>query len=486
MKDPKVKIIAMASNEAYYLPQWIHHHLYFGFNAFDIYFNRSTDNTMSVLEKLRSYYHNISIYNVDWIDSFFSQSPPSKFMNSGPYMHSYFNLCSDFDYVLFLDIDEFWMPRNGIDSIQKCIREFNFPNCILFEWFFIGGFEEYKLPLLSNKTFYGYAGGYTKALFKTGLEPISINAHIPAFKLIDHIITGNGEQHIPYFEDINAIHPSQRSTSNKYFILHDAIRSLPNNFSKFVRGATSGSKRCNSIQTIANLRPPYYQMEPSPHLSRFDSPVPGDYFKAFARMSEELDLASDYPVALENELLNALNFIRLISDSPDSPMPNEIAKKLGSFDVLHRALLEKLGMVNSIYREFANYTLSDLGDIFYPFPAKFYENFLVRIKLYPYAFDEDYQPLFLKQLLQYLLKSGNSDKARELMNRQDLLSIMAFGTQWAAPLFAQYFIDNHMLDNALQLSELLAYSGSTEIFSAISKLNNEKKINRAILELLSH
>lgn len=41
----KVKLVAIAKDEAAYLPDWIFHHLYFGFDSIDIYVNNTTDNT---------------------------------------------------------------------------------------------------------------------------------------------------------------------------------------------------------------------------------------------------------------------------------------------------------------------------------------------------------------------------------------------------------------------------------------------------------
>ena len=41
----KVKVVAIAKDEGAYIAEWIFHHLYFGFDAIDIYVNRTTDNT---------------------------------------------------------------------------------------------------------------------------------------------------------------------------------------------------------------------------------------------------------------------------------------------------------------------------------------------------------------------------------------------------------------------------------------------------------
>ena len=49
---PKIKLVAIAKNEAAYLPQWIHHFLV-GFNEIEIYINDTTDNSVAICEKIK-------------------------------------------------------------------------------------------------------------------------------------------------------------------------------------------------------------------------------------------------------------------------------------------------------------------------------------------------------------------------------------------------------------------------------------------------
>lgn len=48
----KIKLVAIAKDEAAYLPEWIFHHLYFGFDQIDIYVNNTSDNTFALGEQL--------------------------------------------------------------------------------------------------------------------------------------------------------------------------------------------------------------------------------------------------------------------------------------------------------------------------------------------------------------------------------------------------------------------------------------------------
>jgi hypothetical protein len=50
--DLKVKLVAIAKDEAAYLPDWIFHHIYFGFDHISVYVNNTTDNTEKLKERL--------------------------------------------------------------------------------------------------------------------------------------------------------------------------------------------------------------------------------------------------------------------------------------------------------------------------------------------------------------------------------------------------------------------------------------------------
>ena len=47
----RVKLVAIAKDEAAYIPDWIFHHLHFGFDAIDIYVNNTSDNTQEIANK---------------------------------------------------------------------------------------------------------------------------------------------------------------------------------------------------------------------------------------------------------------------------------------------------------------------------------------------------------------------------------------------------------------------------------------------------
>ena len=52
----KIKLAAIARDEAAYLPEWIFHHLDFGFDEIEIYINNTVDNSSAVLENITDNY----------------------------------------------------------------------------------------------------------------------------------------------------------------------------------------------------------------------------------------------------------------------------------------------------------------------------------------------------------------------------------------------------------------------------------------------
>jgi len=47
-KTNKVKLVAIAKDEAPYIPQWIYHHLSIGIDLIEIHINNTTDNSLNI------------------------------------------------------------------------------------------------------------------------------------------------------------------------------------------------------------------------------------------------------------------------------------------------------------------------------------------------------------------------------------------------------------------------------------------------------
>lgn len=124
----KVKLIAIARNEAAYLSEWIFHHLYFGFDAIEVYVNNTDDNTFEIIEHLQDL-PNVFFRDGDVYFSSNKGSPQVKI-----YKHAMVEANKQgFTHVMFLDIDEFWTPKDFGGDIQSVLKTVN-SDVICFEW----------------------------------------------------------------------------------------------------------------------------------------------------------------------------------------------------------------------------------------------------------------------------------------------------------------------------------------------------------------
>lgn len=179
-KRPKVKIVAVAKDEAAYLPEWVFHHMYMGFDAIDIYVNRTTDNTYSMVEAIGNIYPTVKAIDADWIDQ--CSSSQQQHMQSVIYQKAFNEIKHEaiFDYVLFIDIDEYWVNQNFNVTIQKAIEENSTADCIAFSWFNQFGEDQEFSTLSQSMT--GKLHFLVKSLVKVSNNVKSIRLHRPALE----------------------------------------------------------------------------------------------------------------------------------------------------------------------------------------------------------------------------------------------------------------------------------------------------------------
>lgn len=233
----KVKIVAIAKDEGAYIAEWVFHHLYFGFDAIDIYVNRTTDNTCSILDVIGKKYPQVNYIYVDWIDML--DKPVSARMQKIIYAqaHSEEKKKDEYTHILFIDIDEFWTPVNFKDSIHDCLDSLPPHSSISFQWFNIFG-EKSEFGYLP-KTINGFYSPLVKSLCSTGAEIKEIALHIPRFHnnekfkgsfFSDGSLFIQSKKHYGHIKesDINLVRP--------YILLHRMFRSEIEYLSLLYRG----------------------------------------------------------------------------------------------------------------------------------------------------------------------------------------------------------------------------------------------------------
>lgn len=227
-KSMKVKLVAIAKDEAAYLPEWVFHHFHFGFDAIDIYVNNTSDNTKELAEQLNSF-SQVRLLNGDTFFMEGAKTPQQKVYNSA------FKETKEagFSHIMFLDIDEFWTPLNMNSTIKDCLMELD-ADVISFEW--LNKFENVKFaPAIEYKI-----TGEHHHLVKT-----IINLDLSFEKLDIHNITSKGAKCVlsdgtkPVFAKGNQKLISV-SSIKPYIIVHRMYRSSEEYVSLLGRGRPRG------------------------------------------------------------------------------------------------------------------------------------------------------------------------------------------------------------------------------------------------------
>jgi len=233
----KIKLVAVARNEAAYLPEWIFHHLYFGFCEIDIYVNNSTDNSLELKALLGQY--PVNIYDADEVFKDKSTSPQIII-----YKRALKDASKKFDALMFLDIDEFWIPSNFSDTILSVCRSLPSFDTVSFQW---------KNKLEKKKEFSRAIERemevdhreQVKTLFKTYLNIRELNPHNTSDAFVNRIFEDG-----TYLQSLNyeQSRVKTKEVSQNAFILHRMNRSEREYIAMLMRGRPIG------IQNTSNFK----------------------------------------------------------------------------------------------------------------------------------------------------------------------------------------------------------------------------------------
>jgi len=229
----KVKLVAIAKDEATYLPEWIHHHLYFGFDNIEIHINRTSDNSIEVLNDISKKYPNVTWRSADWVD----KCPGN--IGNGLQLIVY-SLAweealrtGDYTHVMFIDIDEFWIHQSFNTNIHQYLEQFPKGSVISFEWLCdLGDLNTYS-PL--PQTLNGNLAPLVKTVYPTNAPVKKVHSHVAAFdKDIKHLLA-NKEKFVAKKEAPQAVRDDLNSLKQA-FIYHRVARSEKEYISLVLRG----------------------------------------------------------------------------------------------------------------------------------------------------------------------------------------------------------------------------------------------------------
>lgn len=219
----KVKIVAIAKDEAAYFSEWVHHHLFVGVNSIDVYVNRTTDNSVEVLDKISKAYPQVSVKNADWIDT--CSTSVRSAMQYITYAKAFTEEKErgEFTHLLFIDIDEFWISKDFNKTITDCINEIGSDNPIAFEWL-------NESPAIApfqtlSQTLSGVQSNLVKTLVPLNSVVKHIDIHLPIFaEATPAILLADGSI-ASRKEGMKQAVQTDIEKIKDYFILHRSVRS---------------------------------------------------------------------------------------------------------------------------------------------------------------------------------------------------------------------------------------------------------------------
>jgi hypothetical protein len=231
----KVKLAAIAKDESAYIPQWIFHHLFFGFDCIEIWLNGTTDNSIDLMETICK---TVDLGKVSYIiaDDLLNECKKNGLhFQREVYQKIFDNMQygSDFTHLFFLDLDEYWTPADFSSSIKKAIMEYDEFDALSFQWLLDSPDikrEDFQRPFLSVNN--GQKNRHLKTLIKLSNKKTRVDIHNSLinngiYKLCDGLTFTAGnidEQHLVNAVDISYFEKT-KNTIDIYFIYHQIYRS---------------------------------------------------------------------------------------------------------------------------------------------------------------------------------------------------------------------------------------------------------------------
>ncbi|WP_110641215.1 glycosyltransferase family 2 protein [Salinicola sp. CPA57] len=117
---PLFKVCAVAKDEGPYLAEWVFHHLHFGFDLIHVYINRTSDASSAVLERINRSHPQVTFEFIDWVD-LCDPAVSAKLQTIAYARELDRSRQQHVDWLLFLDIDEFWTPNDFSTTVDRFV-----------------------------------------------------------------------------------------------------------------------------------------------------------------------------------------------------------------------------------------------------------------------------------------------------------------------------------------------------------------------------
>jgi hypothetical protein len=228
-KNFKVALVAIAANEAAYMAQFVYHHLRMGFSPIILMTNNSEDDTAAMAAQMAARLPEVIHIDADpWREVW----PINEFQKRAYQLalHMIDGMQVKPDYVMFLDIDEFWVPLTGDTTVSAYINRHEAPDSMMFNWV-VPEKDDAPFSQAFVADFVGCLHDHLKMFWRYGGTVTVLNPHAvtaPEFKR-EVVVSGRplkGRHATVGVPD----HPGDA------MILHQMFRSLPEYVASLGRG----------------------------------------------------------------------------------------------------------------------------------------------------------------------------------------------------------------------------------------------------------
>ncbi|MFA3790779.1 glycosyltransferase family 2 protein [Aliiglaciecola sp. SL4] len=310
-KPYRVKLVAIAKNEACYLPEWLAHHQYFGFDHISVYVNNTTDNTSNIVRKLSSVKH------IEFCDGDEYFQPDINVPQTQVYKHELNRSKKQgYSHVMFLDIDEFWTPKDLKTTIHDFLKQ-KTTDVVCFEWLNRTNENHPFLPSIDKKIV-GIKGNHVKSLVSTNVLVEDVNPHSILGYKIKHQLADGSIYHVDKNNFAKISREEVKSPLKEIFILHRMFRSQEEYVALLLRGRPIQNRPYADV--FKTNRSGYIPRTSKVSIS-FESEVLIDYqwflenFFANYKLHEEIMLGREFVMGKREQVS------RVILDSPPEVFP---------------------------------------------------------------------------------------------------------------------------------------------------------------------
>ena len=265
MNHIRVKLAAIARDEAAYLPEWIFHHLEFGFDEIEIYINNTTDNSLAVLANIK---RNHPVVVTD-ANALFKQST-KNFQGQAYQALTKKAIADGFTHLMFLDIDEFWTPADFNTNIKQALAKFNYPQALCLNWFI--HHDESDFSPCYREQFKVRINSHVKTIFQLDSAWDKVNIHNVIGKDVKYT-RGNGEAY-DFGDSSHCGIADNNCLDHDYYVIHRMYRSQMEYVSLIGRGRPNKAK-------VKNNRNGFYDPTLSYTTLKFDEHKLIDYYQRF-------------------------------------------------------------------------------------------------------------------------------------------------------------------------------------------------------------